>query len=117
MKFLARAFLVFVLCVVFAPMALAQVPAGPPPEVINWLTAGIGVLVAAVVPVLTAVVKTYLAKLPSWASPVIVFLMTTAATTIAGIAVPAGKFSWAAVLGLSFLSIVIRELKIALFGK
>jgi hypothetical protein len=122
-KRLAAFMLVFVASVLVAPFALAQVvtatpvPTGPPAPVIDWLTSGIGVLVALIVPVLTAVVKSVLTKLPSWASPVIVFGLATAATTLAGVVVPAGKFSWAMTLGVSFLAILVRELKLAVVGK
>ena len=123
-KRFATFMLVFVVSVLLVPFALAQVavatpavPAGPPAPVIDWLTSGIGVLVAVIVPALTAVVKSVMVKLPSWASPVIVFALATATTTIAGIVVPAGKFSWAMTLGVSFLAILVREVKLAAFGK
>jgi hypothetical protein len=113
--------LLFVSLVVFSPFVLAQVATptpvsgGPPAEVINWLTSGIVVMVAALAPALTAFVKSVLTKLPSWASPVVNFLVVTLLTTLSGIIVPAGKFSWAATLGLAFVSSLVREVKIAAF--
>jgi hypothetical protein len=113
----------FALFVLVMPLAvLAQVtsptpvvPSGPPAEVITWLGGGVLLLAAFVTPVLTAFTKSVFSKLPSWASPVIVFLWATAETTLAQVTFPVGKYTWAMVLGLSFVSVVVRQVKIAIW--
>jgi hypothetical protein len=118
-----KLFLLFALFVLAVPLAvLAQVTSptpvvasGPPAEVITWLGGGILLLAAFITPALTAFTKTVFSKLPSWASPVIVFLWATAETSLAQVVLPVGKYTWAMTLGLSFVSVVIRQVKIAIW--
>jgi hypothetical protein len=113
-------FALFVLAMPLVVLAQVTSPtpvvaSGPPAEILTWLSAGVLVLVSVVSPILTAFTKSVFAKLPSWMSPVIVLVWSTVQTTVASVVLPVGKYTWAMALGVSFVSILLREMKVAIW--